>query len=152
MDTDQPFQTLWGKKLAANKKMLMEFPDEVYSYITSACLGEVTENAPSVLEATVETVMIDEMEGQTADVKKETFVVATLTPNQCEQAPLDLVFSPLNKVTLEVKGPNAIHVSGMYDALSDDDMEEEEEEEEEEMTEEFLVNKLMKLAEKEQKE
>ena len=154
MDSEEGMQCFWGRVVPAGQKVRLEALDEFYTFLNSACLGELKGQERTVLKAHVETILIDEIDENTAEppTRKDDVVLASLIPGVCEQAALNVVFSPLNmEITLEVEGPNDVHIAGRYEAVSDDDdlEEEEEEEEEEELNERQLVKKLMELDGKE---
>ena len=148
-EEEREMVSFWGKVVPAGKKITLPMIDGYYTFLNSACLGEISSRDKSILKATVETILIDDTDEATSEAptKKDEVIVASLIPNVCEQARVEMTFSPLNTVTFEVEGPNDVHLTGGYDTLSDDD---EEEEEEEELNEKRIVEKLMELGEREE--
>jgi hypothetical protein len=152
--SDEIPQLFWGIKVPANGKVKLPILDNLYTELTGACLGELTGLGESVLRVQVETILIDNIDDVTgeAEVRNEDIVVTILQPGQTEHSQVWLRFSPLNRVELQVTGPNNIHVCGFYDQLDDeeDDAEEDDSEEEEEevgdaLNETQLAQQVMKL-------
>jgi hypothetical protein len=140
-------KTFWGRVIGPGESVEIECPDDVYTILTGACLGEIPDgkSGQTVLKAKVKRVLWDDaIESTELDpVQIDECIFAVLIPGKIEFIKLSHQFSPLNSLHLIVEGDFDVHVSGIYRPLPID-VEEEEEEEEEELTEQQLQAKLEK--------
>ncbi|OHS95113.1 hypothetical protein TRFO_38660 [Tritrichomonas foetus] len=140
-------QSFWGVVVSPGTKLTLSPPEDVYTLITSACLGEFDENNPSStskLTGTIHTTNINEID-PTKDFDPEEITQTTfafLTPGKCEQVKLNHIFSPLSRIELEVDGAHPVFVAGKYAPVDSHDEEEDIPEEEEDLNDEELMAKL----------
>jgi hypothetical protein len=142
-------KTFWGQIIHPGQTLEIECPDDVYTIVTGACLGELPtgRSGQSVLRAKIKKVLLDQIDpNKDSDpFQIHECIFAILIPEKMEFVRFSHLFSPLNTVELKVEGDFDVHVSGIYRPIqgdvSDDDIEEEEEEE---LTEQQLQQKLEK--------
>ena len=130
----------WGLVLNPNEPKEVKIPDLCVLVITNVSLPDSSKSDnPVRVFAEVSTENLDEP-GEVSNTKT---LIATLIPNQTEQQTVNVLFSPLNKVTLVAKGDAPVHLIGHMTEVNDfgDYAEEEEEEEEEAFEEENVETK-----------
>lgn len=127
----------WSQVIAAGKSAEVEFPVETYLTITQAALADLPADGskdPVRVFADVQTIQIDLDEGEpeVKESEQSKILLVTLLPGEKELQPLNVVFSPLNRVVLNNTGKCDVHLVGFLtdNGLADWDEEEEEEEEE----------------------
>ena len=145
----------WGIKVLHNTKSKIPIKDFLYTQLTNICLGEITENKPTIVKATIETVDIDKIDSATNDapVHKTDLILGILTPNNHEMIQINQNYSPLDTVVITAEGPNDVYASGYYSPFEDEEEEEEEEEEAaSDLDESELTKKLMEVVNNSQDE
>lgn len=105
------------------------FPDGTYLSITNICLPEITK---TLEDGTVKTITDPVRVLAHVDNKKynHPILIATLLPGQKEHEMVNVLFSPIDEVSLELKGDLPVHLSGTITPYNLYDYDEEEEEEE----------------------
>ncbi|KAK8860647.1 hypothetical protein M9Y10_012312 [Tritrichomonas musculus] len=131
--------TFWQLELkpnadGENEPVPVNFPDTTFLTLTNICLPEVTtpDNQP-----------VDEPVRVFANVKgisDSRTLIATLIPGKIEHQIMNITFSPIDEVSIELKGKLPVHIVGVLNPDEEyyvfDDEEEEEEETKEEAKEE----------------
>ena len=129
-ETVEITQSFWGIIIKPGEKKTLNPPDEVYTIISNASLGELPENPEEIsskLIAYIETTSLPD-ENETAETMSTHTLLADLIPNKCEQTILSNTFGPLSTVSLENQGVYDIYVSGYYQPTCEDEEEEIDEE------------------------
>ncbi|OHT12844.1 hypothetical protein TRFO_17218 [Tritrichomonas foetus] len=126
----------WQLELKPNSEPVsVKFPDDSYLTITNACLPLIDEaeikQEPVRLLAHIETDAFDSETLKAIKTEKTSVLITSLVPGVNEHASLNVLFSPFDYVTLELKGNHAIHLTGIISQIEDEEFEGEEEEEEE---------------------
>ena len=127
--------TFWQMKLTPNSNgentFPVNFPNCTYLTLTNICLPEITD--PSNNQPVNEPVRVfAHVKGYNEE--DSTVLIATLIPGKNEHQVLNILFSPIDEVTLELKGKLSVDIVGFISLFEDSEYElgEEEEEEEEE--------------------
>ena len=136
----------WSKKVIPNERAHIDIPDNSYVSITNVCIPELPKDdkSPIRLIAHVKLIKPDENNKDSFTTTQSTCLIASLIPGKIEQQQINVLFSPLNIVELEVQGTVPIHVSGIRQqihVLVEEEEEEEQNEEEEEKNHIFHKNK-----------
>jgi hypothetical protein len=109
----------------------LDYPDSSVLTLTNASIPDLPADgstAPVRLLADVETVDLSNPADDGAVRVQRNVLLASLVPGSVESQKIAALFSPLNAVTLRVKGSVPVHLVGYLDPVSDDGEEEEEEE------------------------
>ncbi|KAH0792777.1 hypothetical protein GPJ56_003400 [Histomonas meleagridis] len=125
----------WAKKVIPGENSHLDIPDDCYVSITNVCIPELPENgddSPIRLFAHVKIIKPDKSNKDGFTATQSTCLIASLIPKKIEQQQINVLFSPLNIVDLEVQGSVPIHVSGIRQQINSLIEEEEEEEQFEE--------------------
>ena len=114
----------------------VHFPDNTYLSLTNICLPEITDSENKSVD---EPVRVFAKVKQCIELKDSTTLISTLIPGRLEHQNINILFSPIDEVTLELKGNLPVHIIGVihpFEDTTDYDYEEEEEEVKEEENEE----------------
>lgn len=128
-----PNASFWSAIVKSNSKLVLEIPDSCYISITNVCIPKLPNDlqSPIRLFAHVKTISESSLKNvnETFKTTHSDALVASLIPEKREYQHLNILFSPLNTVELEVKGGSDVHIAGILMPINA--MVEEEEEEEE---------------------
>ena len=123
----------WSKKVIPGQRTHIEIPDDCYVSITNVCIPELPKDddkSPIRLIAHIKIIKPDKNNEESFTTTNNTCLISSLVPGKIEQQQINVLFSPLNIVELEVNGTVPIHISGIRQQIQSLIEEEEEEEEE----------------------
>ena len=137
-----PSSSFWSAIVKSNSKLVLEIPDTCYISITNVCIPNLPDDlqSPVRLFAHVKTISEDSLKSanETFKTTHSEALIASLVPEKSEHQHLNILFSPLNTVELEVRGGADVHILGLLmpiNAMAEEEEEEEECNEEEEYKE-----------------
>lgn len=136
----EEFPAFWSLIVPAGKTSEVDFPEDSYLTITQATMPDLPEDGskdPVRVYADIKTIQISVEDGAPEATPSENskILLVTLIPGEKEMQHLNVVFSPLNCVTVTNTGKSDVHLVGFLSDNGIMDEEEEEEEEEEEAAE-----------------
>ena len=130
----------WSLIVPAGKTCEVDFPVDAYLTITQATMPDLPEDGssePVRVYADIDTIQISVEDGEPEATaggpeRHSKILLVTLLPGEKEMQHLNVVFSPLNAVTVTNTGKCDVHLVGFLrdNGIMDDEEEEEEEEEE----------------------
>lgn len=138
--------TFWQLRLTPESNgentVKVNFPDYTYLTLTNICLPEITN--PSDNQPVNEPVRVFAHVKGISEEEDSTVLIATLIPGKSEHQILNILFSPIDEATLEIKGKLPVDIVGVINVCDFPYEEEEEEEEEEDAKDEEAKDKKEK--------